>query len=201
MKLLMNATLIAVVCLISCEAPAQLTNRVLISSKLQLELLAELPPVSRTAITGDIQSATSTILSTNRFSAAHRIICAFTVPETQAANFALYPRERPFLFDLQDDLGNLVPKAQTGAEMTGPTIVSTNIRNTTLRFDFASPSHGFYRELFTPQDCFALTNKGLYTLNLRVRVWTELTNGNYGFVLSPPLRVIIDKAQTSPDAK
>ena len=59
---------------------------------------------------------------------------------------------------------------------------------------FISPKNGYYMKCsMVPERFFSMTNKGAYTLEVRMRTWVQQANGKYGVSISDPIRVEVDK--------
>jgi hypothetical protein len=62
----------------------------------------------------------------------------------------------------------------------------------------AGNGHGFGGKyvtaiLFKPDDYFVITNAGLYTLEVQMRFWGDISNKQYGVITTPPVRVQVEK--------
>lgn len=179
------------------HAQAQLTNQAAITPCLNIALLKE-----------------SATMGTNLFYSTDKILFMVSSADGKGHVFALLPHEQTFLFDLRDANGVLVKKTTLGIENSQPLDVDKIIREIKsthqsgltdqqlmaylpiqlkIRHNRISPNHSLINNLFVPEDYFFITNKGIYTLDLRVRAWGQITNNQYGVVISQSIRVGIDK--------
>lgn len=162
---------------------AQLTNRVEITPRMSFELLK-----NKGLIRGD------SLVFTNLFESSDKITYLVTNRSTQAFSMArILPREKQFEFHLFDREGKEVEKSATGLKNTKDVVLTETPRTLKLRFRPMMPGGGLFDHLFVPDDYFVITNKGIYTLEVRIRLWTQKTNGQYGVVVSRPVRVQIEK--------
>lgn len=162
---------------------AQLTQRVEITPRMSFELAKN---------TG--QSPTASLVFTDRFESSDPIFYQITNTSAQVLNLArILPREKQFEFHLFSRDGKEIQKTEMGLKNSKVVALTETPRQLKLRFCPMKPGGGLLDHLFVPDDYFVLTNKGIYTLEVRIRLWTQKTNGQYGVVISPPVRVQIEK--------
>jgi len=151
--------------LLSLQASGQLTNHVEIKPGFYFELL------------------NSKCAPCSLFKSSEEIDCVLATTGNQFFYAKRLPREQTYVFDLLDSAGNKLPKTPVGAANSQP------IDNSK-----AHRGHGFGGKyvamvLFKPDDFFVITNAGVYTLQVQMRFWSEITNKQYGVVTTPPVRV------------
>lgn len=187
----------ALVCLDLFCARANFTNQVSVSPLLNFELLKGPAAVM-----------------TNRFDADDQILFMISSADGKEHVFALLPREQTFIFDLHDAKGGLLQKTALGSENSQTLDLDDIIQKIKsehpngltdrqlkdylpiqlkIRHNPVSSHHSILNNLFVPQDYFVITNKGIYTMDVRIRAWAQNTNGQYGIVISSPVRVEIRK--------
>jgi len=135
----------------------------------------------------------------------------------------VYLRQFPygnFDFHLFDEAGREVSKTQAGLGFTRtppkPTKDDLGDWKTSHVYPFSTcKKGGYYRSLFRPDNMFLITNKGVYELEVRIRLCVKMTNGlpdlkamedglnatsrslpfvnDFGVLTSPPLRVKVTK--------
>ena len=125
-----------------------------------------------------------------------------------------------FDFHLFDKDGKEVPKTKAGLALAGtppkPTEADLRFWRTSGFYPYnVNEKDGEYRKLFRPDDIFVITNKGVYEMEIRMRLCVIMTNGapdlkamtdwrnvtlrglpftkDFGVLTSPPLRVKVIK--------
>jgi hypothetical protein len=164
---------------------AQLTNRVEITPRMSFELLKD-----KCLVRGD------SLVFTNRFESSDKIVYLVTNTSAQVFSMArILPRERQFEFHLFTQEGKEVEKSALGLKNTKDVALTETPRPRQLKLRFMpmEPGGGLLDHLFVPDDYFVITNKGTYTLEVRIRLWAQKTNGQYGVIISPPVRVQIER--------
>lgn len=157
-------------------AQAQLTNQALITPSLRFQLLEA-----------------SAGMITNRFNSNDQIRFMVTTTDENGHVFALLRPEQSFIFELLDAKGRSVSKTEIGLKMSKSVDIAKGPRDLEIRHNPVSPNHAVVNNLFIPDNYFIITEKGSYTLDVQIRAWVQETNNQYGVVISPPVRVEIDK--------
>ena len=122
-----------------------------------------------------------------------------------------------FDFHLFDKNGREVGKTQAGLDLSGTPRKPSKDDLVTKKFMpyFVDKNGGEYRRLFRPEDVFTIANKGIYEMEVRIRLCVIMSNGvpdlkamtdwrnassrgfsfakDFGILTSPPLRVIVIK--------
>jgi|SRR5665213_3198589 len=129
---------------------------------------------------------------------------------TNYIKYLALPFNKTFDFHLVDDKNKEVPKAARGLanseipNLTNHINGSNKFKGQVVRRDIAD-----MRILFRPDEMFVITNKGVYELDVRIRICVPMTNNapdykamnlrqwlsntHYGVVVSNPVRVRIIK--------
>ena len=191
-----NLIATAFICGILFHAQAQLTNQVAITPSLNLKLLKE------SAVTG-----------TNRFNSSDEVLFMVSSMDEKGHTFSLLSGGHTFIFDLRDIKGNVITKTELGIQTSQPIDVEKIISDIkienplltnrqladllpdklNLKHHTINPDRPLFNNVLVPENYFVITNKGIYTLDLQIRAWVQKTNDQYGVVVSPPMRVEIDK--------
>jgi hypothetical protein len=101
------------------------------------------------------------------------------------------PDSDKFVVSLRDSSGRNVEKTELGKSRSRA-VDESKVRRVGTRGFYVTPTMGYYRRLFRPKDFFVLERKGEYTLELRIRFWTqEVPKGSSGVITSAPLHVTI----------
>ena len=158
----------------------QMTNRVQVTPTLRFGLVNPQAP--------------NDIYRNLHFNSADRI-CYMVTTTTNGryAVFARLPREQTFIFALRDTNGRPVPKSKLGLQNSKPVDTKESASDLKIKHAPIVVGKGYFNSVFVPDDYFMITNAGVYTLELQMRCWTWKTNGQYGVVISPPIRVEIKK--------
>jgi hypothetical protein len=182
----LGCLIIMVSALSSGEAVAQLTNHAEIGPGIYFELWKAPPPASPgTQSTGGWGN-------TNLFEAGEMLYYVISGTRTQIVG--RLPPAQLFALELRDAGGNPVPKTGLGRDNSKPVDLNKKPpRDLEVKLGGVSPTKVLFREAFRPKDYFVITNKGVYTLQAQIRVWTRITNGQYGVVVSQPVRVHVEK--------
>lgn len=133
--------------------------------------------------------------TTNLFQAGDMINYQISCTRTQPIIVGRLPQHLSFVLDLRDISGKPVPKTRFGGDNSKP-VDPEKKRARDLKVKNlgpVTPTSWIFREGFRPDDYFVITNKGVYTLEAQIRVWTQRTNDQYGVVLSQPVRVQVEK--------
>lgn len=124
--------------------------------------------------------------------------------------FFLFPLNQAFDFRLLDDKGNEVQKTKLGVANGQPAHLPTTMHEfDQLKYILRRQNEAIRGSLFRPDEMFMITNKGVYTMEVRMRICVQITNGvpdyqvmqdksqfphgPFGIVVSKPLRVKIVK--------
>ena len=124
--------------------------------------------------------------------------------------YRYFPPERSFVFRLFDQSGGEVEKTSLGMEYSRPPPIPKSMSE-------AADLHGSTGSrgavLFRAEDIFVMTNRGLYQLEVSIRLWAQTTNQGtpneviglmqpevgtnylFGVLTSPPVRVQIMKSE------
>jgi hypothetical protein len=155
------------------HAQAQLTNQVAITPLINLTLLE-----------------CSDAASTNRFNSSDKILFMVSSVDGKGHVFALLRPEQSFIFELHDAKGRSVAKTDNGLKMSKSVDITKGPKDLEIRHQGVGNQLNY---LFVPDKYFAIPEKGIYTLDLQIRAWVQKTNNQYGVVVSPPLRVQVEK--------
>lgn len=137
----------------------------------------------------------------------------FYTPSTNhmLVQFLVFPFNQTLDFHLFDDKGNEVQKTKQGLANSNPVHLPTTMSEyDKLRRLFVKQNEKMVAyPLFRPDDMFVITNKGVYTMEVRMRICVQVTNGvpdyqvmqnikqfpdgPFGIVVSKPLRVKVIK--------
>lgn len=131
-----------------------------------------------------------------------------TTATNHGVAYRYFPPDRSFVFRLLDAHGGEVAKTLRGIEFSRAPRVPRSMSE-------SARLHGYdgnlTKPLFRPDDMFALTNSGIYQLEISIRLWVQTTNRGapnelseltqpgigtnyqFGVVTSPPVRVRIIK--------
>ena len=131
-----------------------------------------------------------------------------TTATNHGVAYRYFPPDRSFVFKLLSPSGTEVKRTKRGLEYSKPPNVPRTMRESSrLHLYDASLT----RSLFRPNDMFVLTNRGVYELEISIRLWVQTTNKGapnelseltqpgigtnfqFGVVTSPPVRVKIIK--------
>jgi hypothetical protein len=98
-----------------------------------------------------------------------------------------------FDFHLFDENGRELPKTKAGLDFTGAPRKPTKAELRTRKFFYYTVANkaGEYRRLFRPEDMFVITNKGIYEMEVRIRLCVIMTNG------MPDLKAMTDWRNTT----
>ena len=155
------------------NAQAQLTNKVAITPNIDLTLVEW-----------------SNGASTNRYNSSDEILFMVSAVDGKGHVFALLRPEQSFIFDLRDARGNSVAKTEAGLKMSKSVDITKGPKEMGIRHQGVGNQ---LNNLFVPDKYFVIQDKGVSTLDLQIRAWVQKTNSQYGVVISPPMRVEIDK--------
>jgi hypothetical protein len=175
------------------NAPAgQITNTAFIRTNLVLTLKQRVGPY------------------TNEFNADELIVyCILPVPLTNDVFYRAFPANQSVDSHLFDESGREIAKTKEGLANSQPVRAPQSVDQAASLKGHSVPRP---YELFRPDDMFAITNKGTYELEVRVRVWAQITNNSgpkyemigyfdkrigtnahFGVVTSEPVRVKVVK--------
>jgi hypothetical protein len=131
-------------------------------------------------------------------------------PSTPEVFFRMLPKNQSFEFHLYDDQRREVSKTKIGVELSQPVHIPGSSGDVTGMMGKIAPVGAFH--VFRPEDVFVMTNKGIYELELKLRIWAQTTNtsgsnyevighfdkrigtnAHFGIVTSAPARVKIIK--------
>jgi hypothetical protein len=180
-----------------------LTNQVAVTQSLKFGLLRSI----------DVADYHQELVNTNHFESGKKIYYVVSTTKVSREVFALPPPNQLLVFNLYDASGNPVQKTKLGNENSSELNVDEVLQELKKRNPFLSdtqyadllpgklktkhhtmvPDRPYFNEMFVPDNYFIITNKGIYTLDVQMRVWTQKTNGQYGIVVSPPVQVQIEK--------
>jgi len=149
-------------------------------------------------------------MGTNRFNSSDKILFMVSAVDGKGHVFALLRPEQSFIFELHDAKGNLIKKTDLGLQNSQQLDVETIIKELKIARPYLTDQQlrdylpiqlhikhqgvrGQLNYLFVPDNYFVITNKGIYTLDLQIRAWVQKTNDQYGIVVSPPVRVEVEK--------
>lgn len=150
-------------------------------------------------------------LPTNRFNSNKMITFhVIPVPSTNLVYYRRFPESESFDSRLFDQSGRTVPKTALGVA-NSQAVHPPNSFGAARRLQphFLSAAYN----LFRPDDMFQITNKGTYELEVRLRLWAQVTNTSganfepmafnkrrfpgtnvlFGVVVSEPIRVEVVK--------
>lgn len=132
------------------------------------------------------------------------------VTGTPEVFFRRLPENESFEFHLFDSNGREVQKTKRGIELSARVKVPESVKDVTRLEGRYAPVGAFH--VFRPEDTFVLTNKGMYELEICLRVWAQVsercvtnheiighfdkrigTNACFSVVTSTPARVKILK--------
>lgn len=125
---------------------------------------------------------------------------------TNLVCYRVLPKEQIYEFHLFDKMGKEVQKTKTGMLNSAPALPPSKKQIDGYKASLVSNESGDYFQLFRPDEMFAITNKGDYEMEVRMRLCVPMTNGlpdsavmlksqrffsaqNLGIVTSPPIRV------------
>jgi hypothetical protein len=174
----------------SAEALAQLTNHAEIRPGLYFELWKRPSPHQPGSRAGGVGWG-----NTNLFQASEMIDYQISSTRAQAVTVGRLPQDRLFVLELRDASGRSVPKTSFGVDNSKPVdVTKKHARDLKIKnLGGVSMTSILLREAFRPEDYFVITNRGVYTLQAQIRIWTQTTNGQFGVVLSEPVRVEVQK--------
>jgi hypothetical protein len=129
---------------------------------------------------------------------------------TNYIKFLVFPFDQAFGFELYDDQGRELAKTERGLANSKSASPPTNMSELNkLASRVLWRDKGDFRALFRPDDMFVITNKGVYDLEVRIRLCVPMTNGvpdyeamnlnkwfsntRYGVIISDPVRVKVIK--------
>ena len=126
--------------------------------------------------------------------------------------YLMLPFDQTYDFHLFDDKGREVQKTEQGLANSKPAHSPRNMKEyERLRPSFFAQNGGTkFNALFRPEDMFVITNKGGYTMEIRMSICVQVTtngtpdyealqnlkitpHGPFGIVVSKPLRVKVTK--------
>jgi hypothetical protein len=183
------------------EANAQTKSRVDVAPGVYLELLSGYPNTNAGV-----------------FQSVDMIYYIIGGTSTNGVSVARLPREQAYLFNMQGENGNIVPKSTLGVENSNPLdegtvafqIKSKNPKLTDeqvcrrVAYKLRVKHHGLISstlcdssEVFRPDEYFLIPTNGTYLLHLQMRLWMQKTNGQFGVVTSPPLALKIVKRMSN----
>ena len=139
------------------------------------------------------QRGGATEVAGTNFFRAHDMI-AYEISGTRTQVVGRLPQDQSFVLELRDPKGNPMPKTRFGTD-NSKTVDPKKQHPWELKVKLGgiTPTSGLVRSAFRPEDVFVMSNKGVYTLEAQIRVWTQKTNGQFGVVLSQPVRVKVEK--------
>jgi hypothetical protein len=158
------------------SSQAAATNCVAVTTNLTFELRDELSHLSK-----------------NTFGSDEQMLYAIRTTNTNLVLFKRFPLPQMFEFTLLDSAGEPVPKTPFGLSNSAPVNQSLPEFWQKLKPEHISNNRYNTRRWFRPDQLFAITNNGIYRLNVRVRLWAPMSNGGFGLVVSEPLRVTVNK--------
>jgi hypothetical protein len=158
-----------------------------------------------------LSSATHGGYPAAQFKSDEMIERAFIGTDTNYTYYRILPFDQSFDFKLTDEKGQMVQKTEKGSAMGKPSVPPKSrgeinkFKGEVVRQDMAED-----RLFFRPDEMFVITNKGIYDLEVRIRVcvpttndvpdFAAMTNGysffgskSFGVLTSPPLRVKVIK--------
>lgn len=148
---------------------------------------------------------------TNQFKSDEMICKTLSTGGSNIVTFRYMPSYAQFYdFKLFDDQGREVAKTKKGLEYSQPVKPPTGELDLYRRFIFHPTKGDDIRDMFRPDEMFVIINKGVYQLELRMRICVPLTNGvpdtnamarflrntpaeSFGIVESSPVRVEVIK--------
>ena len=157
-----------------------------------------------------------TIGPQSQFNSNEEIVWGLIGTSTNNIGYRHFPSGN-FNFHLFAENGKEVVKTKTGIALTDTPLKPTEADIVYRRYPSNSVDNkgGEYRKLFRPDDIFVITNKGVYELEVQMRLCVIMTNGapdlkaminwrnvfphgypyvtNFGVLTSPPLRVKVIK--------
>jgi hypothetical protein len=131
--------------------------------------------------------------------------------DTNDVFFRVFPYDQTFEFQLTDAKGQVVQKTKKGLTMGKSTILPKNrLQVPESNGRIVSGDAADFRALFRPDEMFVITNKGVYDMEVRYRIYVPATNDapdfsamidghkfvvskHFAVLTSPPLRVKIIK--------
>jgi hypothetical protein len=136
----------------------------------------------------------------SQFRSDEMIIYTLAAAGTNTVYHRRLPTEQAFDFKLLDERGQEVPKTKLGLKDSQP----VNAPKTRWGVFKLKPQAVDYepRQLFRPAEMFLITNKGVYELQVRVRLCVPMTNGvpdsggmlsNHDFVVSKQFGVVVSE--------
>jgi hypothetical protein len=109
-------------------------------------------------------------------------------PVTNHVFYRVFPVDQAFDFHLFNDAGQEVPKTKRGIAYSKPVrpprsiVAAANLKGTSSPHmeHLFRPEDRFLMTNggFSLNDMFVITNKGVYELELRIRIWAQTTNTN-----------------------
>jgi hypothetical protein len=130
---------------------------------------------------------------------------------TNIVSYRILPSYAQFYdFKLLNDKGQEVPKTKEGLAYSEPALPPKGEFDLYRKFKFHPIKASDTRAMFRPDEMFVITNKGVYELEVRMRICVPMTNGlpdtnammnflrhtsaeNFGIIESPPVRVNVIK--------
>jgi hypothetical protein len=130
---------------------------------------------------------------------------------TNIVSYRILPSYAQFYnFKLLNDEGQEVPKTKKGFDYNQPAEPPKGEFDLYRKFKFHPIKGQDTRAMFRPDEMFVITNKGVYELEVRMRICVPMTNGlpdtnammnflrhtraeNFGIIESPPVRVKVIK--------
>ena len=149
--------------------------------------------------------------ATNQFYADEMISRTLEATGTNVISFRALPaRSQFYSFTLCDKSGNAVPKSPAGIANSSPSSQSVSEIDLRRNYKIQSVKYSDTRQMFRPSEMFLITNSGIYTLEVKMRICVPVTNkipdveamadfrktalaSNVAIIESPPLLVNVIK--------
>ena len=110
---------------------------------------------------------------TNQFSANESISYKIGSFTTNEFFYRYFPPERSFKFKLYDQAGRAMEKTPLGRVYSRESEAPGSMRQASKLHGYSIPG---VSDLFRADQMFVLTNKGIYELEISIRLWVQTTN-------------------------
>ncbi len=115
--------------------------------------------------------------SATQFNSDSMISRALIGTDTNYVWFRFFPSNQSFELKLTDAKGHIVQKTEKGLTMGKPTILPKNrLQVPESNGTFVSEDMADFRRFFRPDEMFVITNKGVYDMEVRYRIYVPATN-------------------------
>ena len=155
-----------------------------------------------------LTSIKSSVQPTNQFGYDELIYYRLVATSTNYVHYKALPFQQTFDFHLFDEKGREIQKTERGLTYSQAAVLPTS-RREVVGFKVRAVGYECHG-LFCPEQMFAITNKGVYDLKIRMRILVPASNGvlnikammngtnvafakELGMVISDPLRVKVIK--------